>query len=87
MLTYLQVADSFHSDPFAQGFGQQQHKKASVDPSSQMLKKPPKWLRRPVGASFAVSMVVFGNHSECHKTHLQSLETPVRTTWVLSKQS
>ena len=58
VLCFKQLAGSFPSDPFAQGFAQQQQQTKPVDASAQMLKKPPKWLRRPVGASFAVSISV-----------------------------
>ncbi|XP_069125025.1 protein transport protein Sec31A-like isoform X1 [Argopecten irradians] len=44
------VADSFNTnDPFAQGAASQQSQQGDVMP----LQKPPKWLRRPCGASFA----------------------------------
>ncbi|XP_060064136.1 protein transport protein Sec31A-like [Ylistrum balloti] len=44
------VADSFNTnDPFAQGAASQASQQGDVMP----LQKPPKWLRRPCGASFA----------------------------------
>ncbi|XP_033744000.1 protein transport protein Sec31A-like isoform X3 [Pecten maximus] len=44
------VADSFNTnDPFAQGAASQTSQQGDVMP----LQKPPKWLRRPCGASFA----------------------------------
>jgi hypothetical protein len=48
----FQIADSFPGlDAFAQAPPQRQQQQLSpVD-----LRKPPKWLRRPVGASFGVS--------------------------------
>ena len=51
----VQIADSFGSDPFAQPLPQQQQQQEANKPAAAALKKPPKWLRRPVGASFGVS--------------------------------
>lgn len=57
---FLQISNSFGNvDPFGTGqtlpplqLPQTTTPPASVNP----LKKPPKWIRRPVGASFAVSI-------------------------------
>jgi protein transport protein SEC31 len=47
----FQIADSFPGmDPFVQAPLSQQQHQSPVD-----LRKPPKWLKRPVGASFGVS--------------------------------
>jgi hypothetical protein len=48
----FQIADSFQSnDPFAQAAASQQVQQTqNVMP----LQKPPKWLRKPVGATFGV---------------------------------
>lgn len=53
-LICLQIGDSFGiNDPFSQaGAQQQQQQQANVMP----LQKPPKWLRKPAGASFGVSV-------------------------------
>ncbi len=51
----IQIADSFPNDPFSQGMAQaQQQQQQQSEQPVMLLKKPPKWLRRPVGASFAV---------------------------------
>ena len=63
LLCLLQISDSFgNMDPFGTGqtlpplqLPQTAAPPATVTP----LKKPPKWIRRPVGASFAVSPVFF----------------------------
>ncbi|ELU08343.1 hypothetical protein CAPTEDRAFT_20326 [Capitella teleta] len=47
--TPSKVADAFPDDPFAQPHHQPL---APTEPAPTMLKRPPKWLRRPVGASF-----------------------------------
>lgn len=48
---FFQIADSFPGmDTYAQAPLPQQQQQSPVD-----LRKPPKWLRRPVGASFGVS--------------------------------
>ena len=59
VVSLLQVMSAFDvDDPFtsqihqAQQQQQQQQQKAASAP----LKKPPKWLRRPCGATFAVSL-------------------------------
>ena len=53
----MQIADSFPSDPFSQAPQQQ-----TTKPQPAMaLKKPPKWLRRPVGANFGVSKDIFND--------------------------
>lgn len=58
-LTLLQISNSFgNMDPF--GTGQtlpplQLPQTAAPPTTVNPLKKPPKWIRRPVGASFAVS--------------------------------
>ena len=50
----LQIADSFGADPFSQPPVPQPQQAQEKKPA-EALKKPPKWLRRPVGASFGVS--------------------------------
>lgn len=60
-LSLLQVMSSFDvDDPFSaqihQAQLQQQQQQQKTAPSSAPLKKPPKWLRRPCGATFAVSV-------------------------------
>ena len=51
----FQVTDSFQSnDPFAQAMHTQQQQEQNVMP----LQKPPKWLQRPAGANFGVSLPV-----------------------------
>ena len=58
-LLYFQVADAFPADAFGQ-IGQQVTQSSSTETIS-MLKKPPKWLCRPAGASFAVSIIIIYN--------------------------
>lgn len=49
----LQIADSFPGmETFAPAMAPQPHVQTTVD-----LRKPPKWLRRPAGVSFAVSLL------------------------------
>lgn len=64
----LQIRSSFaNMDPF--GTGQtlpplQLPQTASANSTITPLKKPPKWIRRPVGASFAVSFIPVHHRAE-----------------------
>ena len=50
------VNDAFNiSDPFTASV---QHQTSDHIPAAATLKKPPKWLRRPCGASFGVRAVL-----------------------------
>lgn len=59
-----QVAESFNTgDPFSQQAPvQMPHSEQKV----MLLQKPPKWIRKPVGASFAVSQLL-GFFGKCSK--------------------
>lgn len=61
--TVNKIADSFPSDPFSQTQQPEQTQQVSMP-----LTKPPKWLRRPVGASFAFGgkLVSFENTKSQH---------------------
>ena len=50
---FSKVAESFGNAPFGSAPVQVPHEQEKVLP----LQKPPKWIRKPVGASFAVSLV------------------------------
>ena len=61
----LQVMSAFDvDDPFMAQIhqAQQQQQQQKAAPTSAPLKKPPKWLRRPCGATFAVSFSEIGCH-------------------------
>lgn len=49
----MQVADAFGGDQFSPAPIQVPHEEEKVLP----LQKPPKWIRKPVGATFAVSFI------------------------------
>ena len=52
LVFWFQVASSFGGDAFA---GQQYAQQQQQTPAAEPLKKPPRWMRRPCGANFAVS--------------------------------
>jgi len=57
VLFVVQIADSFPNDSFGQSVSQQETASAENQHSVVILKKPPKWLRRPCGASFGVILI------------------------------
>lgn len=69
---FLQISTSFDTnDPF--GTGQTLPPLQIPQPTVETtiippLKKPPKWVRRPVGASFTVSISLFHVSCTCQKT-------------------
>lgn len=78
-MCFLQISNSFgNMDPFGTGqtlpplqLPQTPATPAAVNP----LKKPPKWIRRPVGASFAVSSVSLSFHQKYGETAFLFLST------------
>ncbi|CAH1795497.1 unnamed protein product, partial [Owenia fusiformis] len=65
------IAESFPNDPFSQAPQQQAVKQAVVP-----LKKPPKWIRRPVGASFGFGgkLITFGEEKPQNPQQLPARE-------------